>query len=90
MSAKITNFTNKAGETTGIVSFDESAHSWRIASKTEPSFQRTFPSAQAAWFMPSGMFGAKCSRDHLLTTPEASHPTNPGTLLEPSRSQCLR
>lgn len=50
MSTKITNFTNKVGKTTGIVSFDESAHSWRIASKTEPSFQRTFPSAQAAFY----------------------------------------
>ncbi len=50
MSAKITNFTNKAGETTGIVSFDETAYSWRISSKTEPSFRRTFPSAQAAFY----------------------------------------
>jgi hypothetical protein len=39
-------------------------------------------------------FGANAnrhrSRDHRFgTTPEASHPTNPGTsLLEPSRSQC--
>jgi hypothetical protein len=33
MSTKITNLTNKAGETVGTVSFDESAHSWRIALK---------------------------------------------------------
>ena len=42
MSTKITNLTNKAGDTVGTVSFDESAHSWRIASKAEPNFRRTF------------------------------------------------
>jgi hypothetical protein len=42
MSTKITNLTNKAGETVGTVSFDEGARSWRIASKAEPNFQRTF------------------------------------------------
>jgi hypothetical protein len=26
----------------GTISFDERAHSWRIASKAEPNFQRTF------------------------------------------------
>ena len=50
MSAKMTNLTNKAGETTGTVSFDESAHAWRIAAKGEPSFRRTFPSEYAAFY----------------------------------------
>jgi hypothetical protein len=50
MSMKTTNLTNKAGETTGTVSFDEGTHSWRITSKAESNFQRTFPSAQAAFY----------------------------------------
>jgi hypothetical protein len=50
MSTKITNLTNKAGETVGTVSFDESAHSWRIASKAEPNFQRTFSRETEAFY----------------------------------------
>jgi hypothetical protein len=50
MSTKITNLTNKAGETTGIVSFDESVQAWRITSKAEPKFQRTFPSRENAFY----------------------------------------
>jgi hypothetical protein len=50
MSTKITNLTNKAGETTGTVSFDESARSWLIVSKAEPNFRRTFSSEQAAFY----------------------------------------
>jgi hypothetical protein len=50
MSTKITSLTNKAGETTGTVYFDESAQSWRIASEAEPDFRRTFPSEQAAFY----------------------------------------
>jgi hypothetical protein len=50
MSMKIKNLTNKAGETLGAISFDESAHSWRIASKAEPNFQRTFPTEQDAFY----------------------------------------
>jgi hypothetical protein len=50
MSTKITNLTNQAGDTTATVSFDENVHSWRITSKREPSFQRTFPSEQLAFY----------------------------------------
>jgi hypothetical protein len=50
MSTKITNLANKAGEITGIVSFDENAHAWRITSKAEPSFQRKFSSEQLAFY----------------------------------------
>jgi len=50
MSTKITNLTNKAGETVGTVSFDESAHAWRIASKAEPNFQRTFSRKTEAFY----------------------------------------
>jgi len=50
MSTNITNWTNKAGEITGIVSCDENGHAWRIGSKAEPSFQRTFPSEQLAFY----------------------------------------
>ncbi len=50
MSTKITNLTNKAGETTGTVSFDEGAHSWRIASKAEPNFRRAFSREQEAFY----------------------------------------
>jgi hypothetical protein len=50
MSTKITNLTNKARETTGTVSFDESAHSWRITSEAEPNFRRTFSSEQGAFY----------------------------------------
>jgi hypothetical protein len=31
-------------------SFDESAQSWRITSKAEPNFQRTFAFEQAAFY----------------------------------------
>ena len=50
MSMKTTNLTNKAGETTGTVSFDESAHAWRITSKAESNFRRTFLSEQEAFY----------------------------------------
>ena len=50
MSAKVTNLTNKAGETTGTVSFDESARAWQITSAAEPNFQRMFPSEQRAFY----------------------------------------
>ena len=50
MSMKTTNLTNKAGETTGTVSFDESVHSWRITSKAESNFQRTFANEQSAFY----------------------------------------
>jgi hypothetical protein len=50
MSTKITNLANKAGEITGIVSFDENAHAWRITSNAEPSFQQTFSSKQLAFY----------------------------------------
>jgi hypothetical protein len=50
VSTKITTFTNKAGETTGTVSFDEGSHSWLITSNAEPNVQRAFPSEQAAFY----------------------------------------
>jgi hypothetical protein len=50
MSAKITNLTNKAGETVGTVSFDESNRAWRIASKAEPNFLRTFSRETEAFY----------------------------------------
>ena len=50
MSMKTTNFTNKAGETTGTVFFDEGTHSWRITSDAESNFQRTFPRKQEAFY----------------------------------------
>jgi hypothetical protein len=49
-TTKTTNLTNKAGETTGTVSFDESVQSWRLTSKAEPNFQKTFPFEQAAFY----------------------------------------
>lgn len=50
MSTKITNLTNKAGQTTGTVSFDEIDHRWRISSKAEPKFRRTFSREQEAFY----------------------------------------
>ncbi len=50
MSTKITNLTNYAGKTLGTLSFDESAHSWRIASKVEPNFQCSFSTEQDAYY----------------------------------------
>jgi hypothetical protein len=50
MSTKTTNLTNKAGETVGTLSFDEGAHSWRIATKAEPNFPSTFPTQQDAFY----------------------------------------
>jgi hypothetical protein len=50
MSTRITNVSNKGGDALGTLSFDESARSWRIASKAEPNFRLTFPSAQAAFY----------------------------------------
>jgi hypothetical protein len=49
-TTKTTKLTNKAGETTGTVAFDERVQSWRLTSKAEPKFQRTFPFEQAAFY----------------------------------------
>jgi hypothetical protein len=49
-TTKTTNLTNKAGEPTATISFDESAQSWRITSKAEPNFQKTFAFEQAAFY----------------------------------------
>jgi hypothetical protein len=62
MSVKTTNLTNKAGEATGAVSFDESVHSWRIISKAEPNFQRTFPKEQAAFYFWYSRFDSETGR----------------------------
>jgi hypothetical protein len=59
MSMKIKNLTNNAGETLGALSFDENAHSWRIASKAEPNFQRTFPTEQDAFYFWYSRFDPK-------------------------------
>ena len=50
MSTKVTSLINKAGETLGTLSFDEAAHSWRIATKAEPNFPSTFSTQQDAYF----------------------------------------
>lgn len=59
MSTKIKNLANTAGETVGTISFDDSAHSWRIASKAEPNFQQTFPSEQDAFYFWYSRFDPK-------------------------------
>jgi hypothetical protein len=50
MSMGEMNLTGKEGKIFGTLSFDESGHSWRIASKAEPNFQRTFPTQQDAFY----------------------------------------
>jgi hypothetical protein len=50
MPMTTTHLTNKDGETTGTIFFDESTHAWRISSKAEPNFQRTFPSEAKAFY----------------------------------------
>jgi len=50
MSTKTTNLTNRGGETVGTVSFDENAHSWRLACKAEPDFQRRFAREHEAFY----------------------------------------
>jgi len=50
VATKTTNLSNKAGEVVATISFDENAHSWRLISRAEPSFQRTFPREQAAFY----------------------------------------
>ncbi|PYU19462.1 MAG: hypothetical protein DMG30_24215 [Acidobacteria bacterium] len=62
MSTKTTNLTNKAGETLGTLSFDESAHSWRIASKAEPNFQSTFSTEQDAFYCWHSRFDPKTGK----------------------------
>jgi hypothetical protein len=62
MSTKITNFTNKDGERTGCVFFDEGAQAWRISSKAEPSFQQTFPSEQLAFYFWYARFDPQTGR----------------------------
>lgn len=47
---KTTNLTNKGGETTGTISFDETSDVWRLTSKAEPNFRRTFPSETKAFY----------------------------------------
>jgi hypothetical protein len=51
MSMKMTTLTNKAGETTGTVSFDESTHSWRIVSEAEPNFAYVSERASGVLFL---------------------------------------
>ena len=46
----IMNLSNKAGEVVATISFDENTGSWRLASKAEPDFERTFPREQAAFY----------------------------------------
>lgn len=50
MSTKTTTLINKAAEAVGTVSFDDSAHSWRLACNAEPDFQRTFAREQEAFY----------------------------------------
>jgi hypothetical protein len=50
MSAKTTNLINNAGKVVGTVWFDEGTQSWRLTSKAEPDFQRTFPREQVAFY----------------------------------------
>jgi hypothetical protein len=50
MSMELKSLTNKAGETLGAISFDDNAHAWRLASKAEPNFERTFPTEQDAFY----------------------------------------
>jgi hypothetical protein len=49
-STRIRNFTNKAGEIVGTISFNEASQSWNISSKAEPDFRRPFSSSQAAFY----------------------------------------
>jgi hypothetical protein len=72
MSTKITNLTNEAGETVATVSFDESAHSWRIASKGEPNFQRTFSREPEAFYFWYSRFDPHTGK--LRRFPPESHP----------------
>ena len=50
MFPKIMSLTNKTGATLGTLSFDESVHSWRIATKAEPNFPSTFSTQQDAFY----------------------------------------
>jgi hypothetical protein len=50
MTTKTMNFTNRAGETLGALSFDDGAQSWRIATKAEPYFPSTFSTQQDAFY----------------------------------------
>jgi hypothetical protein len=50
MSTETMNLVGKEQKIFGSLSFDENAHCWRITSKTEPNFQRTFPTQQDAFY----------------------------------------
>jgi hypothetical protein len=69
MSAKITNLTNKVGSVVGSVWFDESTQSWRLTSKAEPHFQRTFPREQAAFYFWYSRFDPQTGKLRLLERP---------------------
>jgi hypothetical protein len=50
MSAETMNLVGKEQKIFGTLAFDDSARCWRITSKTEPNFQRTFPTQQDAFY----------------------------------------
>ena len=56
MSATITNLISKEGKILGTLSFDGSAHCWRLTSIAEPNFQRTFATQQDALYFWYSMF----------------------------------
>jgi hypothetical protein len=50
MSTETMNLVGKEQKIFGTLSFDEGGHCWRIASGSEPNFQRTFPTQQDAFY----------------------------------------
>jgi len=50
MSTKALNLTGKEGKIYGTLTPDENGHSWKMAVKAEPSFQRTFASQQDGFY----------------------------------------
>ena len=75
MSTKTTNLTNHRGETTAKILFDEATHSWRIASKAEPTFQRNFPHEQDAFYFWYARFDPETGKLRHFPPENALNPT---------------
>ena len=62
MLIKKTILRNRKGEEVAAIFVDEKSSRWRIVSKTEPRFKRTFPTEKEAFDVWHAMFNAQTGR----------------------------
>jgi hypothetical protein len=59
---KNTILRNSKGQEVAAIFVDEKSNRWRIVSKTEPRFKRTFPTEKEAFDVWHAMFNAQTGR----------------------------